>query len=71
MAMEQQTQERMADSLTTITVGSWAVTLADINLILETATFFLGFVAGCFAVFFHIRRYFRSRARDKAAEQDD
>ncbi len=68
--MNQPTQEKIADSLTTITVGSWAVTLADINLILETATFFLGFVAGCFAVFFHVRRYLRSRKRDKETQNE-
>lgn len=62
---QQQIQERAADSLTAIAIGSWTVSLADINMVLETATYAVGFIAGAFAMFFHIRRYFRSRKRDR------
>ena len=66
------TAERDAqfDALTLLAIGSWSVTLADINMWLETATFAVGLVAGIFAMFFHIRRYFRSRKRDKQAKCD-
>lgn len=68
--MQQQTQERVADSLTTLAIGSWSVSLADINLMLETATFVLGFVAGAFSVFFHVRRYLRERKLNEKSKDE-
>ncbi len=40
------------------------------NEFMEGATLTIGFVAGVFALLFQIRRYFRSRKRDKLAAQE-
>ena len=64
--MQQQTQERLVDGLagTSLTAGV-SMTLADFNVILETATLTIGLIAGVFALFFQVRRYRRGKKRDK------
>lgn len=61
--MSQQTQERAVDGLagTSLTAGI-TMNLADFNVILETATLTVGFIAGAFAMFFQIRRWYRGKA---------
>lgn len=69
--MEQQTQERLVDGLagTSLTAGI-SMNLADFNVMLETAVLVIGLVAGVFAMFFQIRRYYRGKKRDKAAKSE-
>lgn len=65
--MQQQTQERLVDGLagTSLTAGV-GMNLAELNVILETATLTIGLIAGVFALFFQVRRYYRGKKRDKA-----
>ena len=59
-------QEKVANVLSGAPIAaSMGMSLGEFNIMLETATLVLGFVAGAFAMFFHIRRYLRSRARDR------
>ena len=59
-------EEKVANVLTATPFASIAgVNFMTLNELLETGTLIVGFVAGMFAMFFHIRRYFRSRARGK------
>lgn len=67
--MTQQVQARAADTLATIAIGAWTLTLADLNVILETVTLTLGMVAGVFALFFHIRRYRRGKTMNVALKE--
>ncbi len=64
--MQQQTQERAVDTLagTSLTAGV-SMNLADLNVILETVTLTIGLIAGVFALFFQVRRYYRGKKRDK------
>ncbi len=64
--MQQQTQERVVDTLagTSLTAGV-GMNLADLNVILETVTLTIGLIAGVFALFFQVRRYYRGKKRDK------
>lgn len=63
---QQQIQERVADTLSggSLSVGV-AMTVADYNAIMEAATLTVGLIAGIFAMFFHIRRWYRGRQRDR------
>lgn len=71
MAVEQKVQERLVDGLAGISLTSGVgMNLADFNVILETATLSIGLVAGVFALFFQVRRYFRGRKRDQQAKCD-
>ena len=66
MAVEQKVQERLVDGLAGISLTSGvSMTLADFNVILETATLTVGLIAGAFAMFFQVRRYYRGKKRDK------
>ncbi len=66
--MQQQTQERVVDTLagTSLTAGV-GMNLAELNVVLETVTLSVGLVAGVFALFFQVRRYYRGKKRDKEA----
>ena len=68
--MQQQTQERVVDTLagTSLTAGI-SMTLADFNIILETATLTIGLIAGAFALFFQIRRYYRGKTMNAALKE--
>ncbi len=68
--MQQQTQERMVDTLagTSLTAGV-SMTLADFNTILETATLTIGLIAGVFALFFQVRRYYRGKTMNAALKE--
>ena len=68
--MQQQTQERLVDGLagTSLTVGV-SMTLADFNVILETATLTIGLIAGAFAMFFQVRRYYRGKTMNEALKE--
>ena len=46
------------------------VEFMSFNEFMEGATLTVGFVAGIFALLFQVRRYFRSRKRDKLAAQE-
>lgn len=69
MSVQQQIQERTADATAAIALGSWTVTLSDVNIIIETATLSLGLVAAAFSVYFHVSRALRSRAQKR--DQND
>lgn len=68
--MSQQTQERVVDGLagTSLTVGI-SMNLADFNVILETATLTIGLIAGAFAMFFQVRRYYRGKTMTAALKE--
>ena len=66
--MSQQAQERIADGLGALALGSWTLNLTDINLILETVTLALGAVAALFSLFFHVRRWWRTKKANSIAE---
>ena len=69
--MKQQAQENIVDALATTPLVSVAgVNLISLNELLETATLAVGFVAGLFALFFQVRRWYRARKRDQAAKID-
>lgn len=71
MAVEQKVQERLVDGLAGISLTSGVgMNLADFNVILETATLSIGLVAGVFALFFQVRRYYRGKIRDKKANSE-
>lgn len=69
--MQQNVQEHVTDSLTTITIGSWVLTFADVNVVLETFTLTLGVVAGAFAIYFHVRRYLRQKHEVARRQEND
>lgn len=68
--MSQQTRERVVDGLagTSLTAGV-GVNLADFNIILETATLTIGLIAGVFALFFQVRRYYRGKTMNAALKE--
>ena len=68
--MQQQTQERVVDGLagTSLTAGV-SMSLADFNVILETATLTIGLIAGAFAMFFQVRRYYRGKTMNEALKE--
>ncbi len=68
--MQQQTQERLVDGLagTSLTAGV-SMTLADFNVMLETATLTVGFIAGAFAMFFQVRRHYRGKTMNEALKE--
>ena len=68
--MQQQTQERVVDGLagTSLTAGV-GMTLADFNIILETATLTIGLIAGVFALFFQARRWYRGKTMNAALKE--
>ncbi len=55
-------QEALTNKLTgtAVAVGG-VIPLADLNVYLETATLTVGLLAGLFALFFHIRRWYRDK----------
>lgn len=71
MSFTEQTQERLVDAASTAPFVSLAgYHFMSLNEFLETATLLMGFVAGMFAMFFHVRRWFRSHKRDKAIKRE-
>lgn len=67
-------QEALTNKLTgTTLVASVSVTIVDFNLYMESATLIVGFIAGLFACFFHIRRWYRDKYlyRPKKDEVDE
>lgn len=55
-------QQKAADVLTGAAITTYAgVSLTDLNLYLETASLALSVIAALFAVFFHVRRWWRER----------
>lgn len=65
-------QERVVDGITTIPfVSIFGYNFLTLNEFLETATLLVGLLSGIFALFFHIRRWWRGRQRDKAAKHDE
>lgn len=72
MAMPtEQIQNRVVDALAAVPFVTIAgVEFMSFNEFMEGATYTVGFVAGIFALAFQVRRYFRSRKRDKLAAQE-
>lgn len=62
-------QNRVVDALAAVPFVTIAgVEFMSFNEFMEGATYTIGFVAGIFALLFQVRRYFRSRKRDKLAK---
>lgn len=69
----QEIQNRVVDAMAAVPFVSIAgVEFMSFNEFMEGATYTIGFVTGIFALLFQVRRYFRSRKRDRlAAEAKD
>ena len=67
MAAVTPAQEKVADVLTaTPIVSLFSYNFMTLNEVLETATLIIGLIAGLFAMFFHIRRWYRGRKANAA-----
>jgi hypothetical protein len=63
------TRNNIVDVLSgTALASGGGVTLLEFNTYLETATLILGFVAGCFAVYFHVKRFVNEPDSDDSQE---
>ena len=59
-------EQKVVDVLTATPFLSIAgVNFMALNELLETATLTVGFIAGVFAMFFHVRRWWRGRKANK------
>lgn len=67
----EQIQNRVVDALAAVPFVTIAgVEFMSFNEFMEGATYTIGFVTGIFALAFQVRRYFRSRKRDKLAARE-
>ena len=67
----EQIQNRVVDAMAAIPFVTIAgVEFMSFNEFMEGATYTIGFVTGIFALAFQVRRYFKSRKRDKLAAQE-
>ena len=71
MAVRTEVQNRIVDGMAAVPfVTILGVDFMSFNEFMEGATFTIGFITGIFALAFQIRRYFRSRKRDKLAANE-
>ena len=62
MVVKVEQQQKIAEAAGTGPIAAFvATTLTEWNVIIETATLLLGFVAGCFSVYFFVRRFIKER----------
>ncbi len=67
----EQMQEQLVNAAASAPIISYiGVNLVTLNDLLETATLTLGFLTGIIALLFQLRRYIRSRRRDRAEAED-
>jgi len=67
--MNQPVQEKLVDAVTTVPfISLFGYNFMTLNELLETTTLCVGLIAAIFSLFFHIRRYFRGRKRDRAVK---
>lgn len=62
MGIKVMQQQKIAEAAGTGPIAAFiTTTLTEWNVILETATLLLGFVAGCFSVYFFVNRFIKER----------
>ena len=63
-------QEKVVDGITTVPfISIGAIEFLTLDAFLYTATLAVGLVSAVFSLFFHVRRWWRGRKRDKAANE--
>ncbi len=71
MAIRTEVQNRIVDGMAAVPfVTVLGVDFMSFNEVMESATFCIGFITGIFALAFQVRRYFRSRKRDRLAANE-
>ena len=64
-------QANLANKLTGASIAAGAsMSMTDLNLYLETGTLIVGLLAGLFALFFHIRRWYRDKYLYRPVEDE-
>jgi len=71
MAIRTEVQNKIVDGMAAVPfVTIFGVEFMSFNEFMEGATFTIGFITGIFALAFQVRRYFRSRKRDRLASNE-
>ena len=66
MAIRVEQQQKIAEAAGTGPIAAFvATTLTEWNVVIETATLLLGFIAGCFSVYFFVKRFLKERKARK------
>ena len=72
MAIPIEAQNRIVDGMAAVPFVTFlGVDFMSFNEVMEGATLTIGFITGIFALAFQIRRYIRSRKRDKLAAKEN
>jgi len=62
MAIRVEQQQKIAEAAGTGPIAAFVTTtLTEWNIVIETATLLLGFIAGCFSVYFFVNRFIKER----------
>ena len=66
MVLKVEQQQKIAEAAGTGPIAAFvATTLTEWNVVIETTTLLLGFIAGCFSVYFFVKRFIKEQKAKK------